>query len=471
MNYTNFISKEKSLLIAPAGFGKTYSLANCLQQTPDDKRQLILTHTHAGIASIKEKISKFNIPSSKYHIETITGFAQKYTLAFYCQKDIPLQENSSLYYPFIVQKATELFNLKTIQKTINYSYDGLFVDEYQDCTDIQHQMITVLSQILPVHILGDPMQGIFDFNGNLVDFDNDLKDYEKVEQLETPWRWINVGRNDLGIDLKDIRTKLQKKETIKLSNYKSIETIICGENDWYQPRTLYRNNLIKLLDEESLLVIHPITSSIKPRIKILEQYNNRLMLLESIDSKDAYIIAKLIDNYDNESAILLVIKLAYSLFNKTGLDNWFNANGLKRKADNPSKRKTEELQKIIDEIQTKMDYSKLAIIIKKIMYLSEIKCYRKDLVFSICRALAIADSDNKTVYEAMVSHKNTIRRVGRKVYGKCIGTTLLTKGLEFDTVAILNAHQFDNYKHFYVAITRACKRLIIFTQSDEITFK
>ena len=63
MNYANFISKEKSLLIAPAGFGKTYSLANCLEQTPDDKRQLILTHTHAGIASIKEKVSKFKIPA------------------------------------------------------------------------------------------------------------------------------------------------------------------------------------------------------------------------------------------------------------------------------------------------------------------------------------------------------------------------------------------------------------------------
>jgi len=471
MNYANFISKEKSLLIAPAGFGKTYSLANCLEQTPDDKRQLILTHTHAGIASIKEKVSKFKIPASKYHIETITGFAQKYTLAFYCQNDIPLQEDSSLYYPFIVEKATELFNLKTIQKTISYSYDGLFVDEYQDCTDIQHQMITALSQILPIHILGDPMQGIFNFNGNLVDFDNDLKDYEKVEQLETPWRWINAGRNDLGIDLKDIRTKLQQNEPIKLSNYKSIETIICGENDWYQPRTLYRNTLMRLLNEESLLIIHPITSSIAPRIKILEQFNNRLMLLESIDSKDAYTIAKYIDNYDNKSVILFVKELAYSLFNKTGLDNWFNAKGFKRKTDNLSKRKTEELQKLIDEIQIKMDYSKLAIVIKEIMHLSEIKCYRKDLVFSICRALIVAESENITVYEAMISHKNTIRRVGRKVYGKCIGTTLLTKGLEFDTVAILNAHKFDNYKHFYVAITRACKRLIIFTQSDEITFK
>ncbi|MFV1977526.1 MAG: hypothetical protein ACC651_17435 [Candidatus Scalindua sp.] len=44
--------------------------------------------------------------------------------------------------------------------------------------------------------------------------------------------------------------------------------------------------------------------------------------------------------------------------------------------------------------------------------------------------------------------------MGRKIKGKCIGTTLLTKGLEFDTVAILNARKFDCPKNLYVALTR-----------------
>ena len=63
----------------------------------------------------------------------------------------------------------------------------------------------------------------------------------------------------------------------------------------------------------------------------------------------------------------------------------------------------------------------------------------------------------------MKNIRNVKRRMGRKIVGKCIGTTLLTKGLEFDTVAILNTHKFNCPKNLYVALTRASKRLIIFT--------
>lgn len=104
------------------------------------------------------------------------------------------------------------------------------------------------------------------------------------------------------------------------------------------------------------------------------------------------------------------------------------------------------------------------------MQLPGVKCYRKDMVFSLGKALDIAETENISVHEAMIRHKNIIRRVGRKIIGKCIGTTLLTKGLEFDTVAILNAHKIENKKHFYVSITRACRRLVIFSNTDELTF-
>ncbi|WP_320111119.1 UvrD-helicase domain-containing protein [Draconibacterium orientale] len=470
MSIEEFISKEKSLLIAPAGFGKTHSLAECLERTSENEKQLILTHTHAGIASIKEKIRKLNIPSSKYQLETITGFAQKYTLSFYCNDDIPKQEDANDYYPFVVEKATELFKIETIQKTLQYSYQGLFVDEYQDCTDIQHQMITELSSIIPTHILGDPLQGIFDFNGDLVDFDNDLKEFEKVQPLTTPWRWNNANENQLGEELKDIRDRLEKDKTIKLEEYNKIESVICNENDWFKPGTQYRNKLSNLLNEESLLIIHPITSSLAPRLKIVQSFNNRLSLLESIDEKDSYSISQNIDDWGKEIDILLVKDLSYVLFNKSGLDVWFNEKGFKRKTEIASRKLIEELQVLLDGIQPQNKYSKLSIIIKKIMQLPGVKCYRKDMVFSLGKALDIAETENISVHEAMVRHKNIIRRVGRKIIGKCIGTTLLTKGLEFDTVAILNAHKIENKKHFYVATTRACKRLVIFSNTDELTF-
>jgi len=61
----------------------------------------------------------------------------------------------------------------------------------------------------------------------------------------------------------------------------------------------------------------------------------------------------------------------------------------------------------------------------------------------------------------MKSHRNVIRKMGRKLYGKCIETTLLTKGLEFDTVIVLAADRFIDPRNLYVALSRCCKRLIV----------
>jgi hypothetical protein len=60
--YKDFVSSPKSLLIAPAGYGKTHTIAECLKYTVG--HQLILTHTHAGVASIKEKVKKQTLPVS-----------------------------------------------------------------------------------------------------------------------------------------------------------------------------------------------------------------------------------------------------------------------------------------------------------------------------------------------------------------------------------------------------------------------
>jgi len=107
----------------------------------------------------------------------------------------------------------------------------------------------------------------------------------------------------------------------------------------------------------------------------------------------------------------------------------------------------------------------LAQILKEIKKLKGINCTRLELFYDLCKALEQAEHKGISVYEAMKEIRNIKRRMGRKVNGRCIGTTLLTKGLEFDTVAVLDAHNFKCPKNFYVAITRACRRLIIFTNN------
>ena len=67
-------------LIGPAGSGKTESIACALQNS--DGRQLVLTHTHAGVRSLRKKFNKFKIPQSKYVLETIHGFFLKYAASY-----------------------------------------------------------------------------------------------------------------------------------------------------------------------------------------------------------------------------------------------------------------------------------------------------------------------------------------------------------------------------------------------------
>ncbi len=265
MNYVAFISSSKSLLVAPAGYGKTYSIAECLRHTPDNQKQLILTHTHAGVASIKEKVSDRGVESSKYHIETITGFAQKYVLAFCDSAEIPPQEEKG-YFDTIIENAIGLFSLDSVKRIVMCTYDGLFVDEYQDCTKKQHQIIKFLSEVLPTRLIGDGMQGIFDFNDTLVDLENDLEDFSYRATLDIPWRWRKEGNNEaLGDSIKEIRAILESNnKVVDLRDYPSITYYIINENDIYQASTVYSSQIGKLIrntvvlpEHESLLLIVP----------------------------------------------------------------------------------------------------------------------------------------------------------------------------------------------------------------------
>lgn len=495
MDYQAFVDGRKTLLVAPAGYGKTYTIAESLKYT--DGKQLILTHTHAGVASIKEKIKKLNIETKKYSIETISSFAQKYFHAFYTGKDTPDQEQKG-YHSFVIQKAKEVFTSPLVKRVITASYTGLFVDEYQDCSKNQHAMILVLSNTLPTHIVGDPMQGIFDFNGDAVNFDEDFNEFEMVPELSIPHRWYQEGNNSgLGDILKGYRELLKSGKSIPLESNpdNGLYVVSVTRDDFQNPQSTYRKGLNKLLvnpnndqDYESLLLIVPEYEEVKgngnriPKGKISHRaqirtqidYSKSLTLLEAIDDKSFYAIAKkadiLIDGVVRANNKVLRVRkdVLLAIFNKTDLDIWFNDVGLKNKKDENDKNRSTVFQSKIDIFIGAPSAANLYEIILEAKNGLKLKYKRDEIIFSLMQALKEADYNGISVYEAIKNSRNTIRRSGRKVHGKCIGTTLLTKGLEFDTVAILDAHRFECPKNFYVALTRCCKKLIIFTEQPLI---
>lgn len=466
-DYPNFISKSKSLLIAPAGYGKTHAISESLNHT--NGKQLILTHTHAGISSIKEKLRKSGILFENFNVETISSFAQKYVLAFYSKKEeIPDQEDSKKYYPFIIKEANNIVNLKPVGSIISTTYSGLFVDEYQDCTEEQHKFVCSLANLFPTRLLGDHLQGIFDFNGiRLVDLDGEsMKDFiENQFTLTKPWRWYNNKRKDLGDDLNSLRGKLLKNESIDLRHYKSIETYIIKEEDLYTFDNFYISKFWEILNKDSPLIIHPDSTSINPRLALIKKFKNSFSLLESIDDKDFYSFSKAIDNSNSDNAVSIVLHISKKIFKKSELSIWFNDNGVKNKQKQEDKILVEPLKNNFVSLKSEFSLLIVADSLSKIKNLLKITCYRNELLKSIIGAIEEAHSNEITVYDSMINKRNIIRRTGKKIYGNCIGTTLLTKGLEFDTVVLINAHKYRSPKHLYVALTRASKRLIVFTNN------
>ncbi len=471
MNHKEFISKSKTMVIAPAGHGKTHLITDCLQHT--EGKQLILTHTHAGIASINEKIKKAQLPSKNFHIETITGYAQKYMEAYYRGADIPDREDSGAYYSFLIEKAKKILSTPLIANMIKSTYSGLFVDEYQDCTMHQHEFISILSGILPTRILGDPLQGIFDFNGSIsmVNLDDAalMGDFHHNKyKLEEPWRWKGINE-PLGIALNEIRTEIESQKAFDLKNYPAIEFIqVTDENDIYNPQKKYYQDINKIVKEKNLLLIHPEVSSIHPRKKIISNFKIPITLIEAIDDKSFYELSKLFDNAAGQSFEKAIYKACSTLFNKTEIEKWVSEKGAKKRTKE-WKVASDTLGQLFSETQKSKPFLECAKLIRYLSKLDKIKCFRKELLISLCAALEEATANDKSVYESMIDKRNHVRKIGRKVYGRCIGTTLLTKGLEFETVVILNAHKFKCPKNLYVALTRASKRLIVFSNTSVLS--
>lgn len=469
MNIDTFLSANKSMIIAPAGHGKTYTIADCIAAYRGKKKILVLTHTHAGVASLKEKFDQKQLSSSSYHLETICSFALNLTKVYHINKnDIPsLPDTGSLFY-FSIEHAIKILRARPIKKYLSIKYDHLIVDEYQDCTVIQHQMIMVLATTLNTHILGDPLQGIFGFrNESIVDFsDTSFISFNKnCQSLEIPWRWNNARKNVLGQELLSIRNDLLSSGTIDLRNYHEIKVVIAAENDYTISQSPYKKEIYNALRDNSVLLIHPISESIEPRKKFIQQFP-QLRMIESIDDKTFYSSCMSFDNLNGYPLVESIVNLMRIIGTKTKINVWFNEVGqLKNKRSATEQQIRGKLETIITSLVAKKSYITVVALIEAIEKLPDVKVYRKDFLHDICRTLQDADRLGISASESIERNRNILRRKGRKIQGKGIGTTLLTKGLEFDTVVVLNAHRFTDKRHLYVALTRCRNKLIIISKT------
>ena len=149
---------------SPAGCGKTEAIIRTVGNYCTG-RQLILTHTHAGVDALRQRFRQHSVPSIKYHIDTIAGWAwgwvRKYPENAGYTGSTEIAQWNDVYAAMSV-----LLQKEFVRFGVTNSYTGIIVDEYQDCTVPMHRLIVQLKALVPCRVLGDDLQGIFGFRSD-----------------------------------------------------------------------------------------------------------------------------------------------------------------------------------------------------------------------------------------------------------------------------------------------------------------
>ena len=67
-------------VVAPAGYGKTHLIAESTARSAG--RQLILTHTYAGVNALRRKMRVLGVSDKLYRIDTIASWALRLSLSY-----------------------------------------------------------------------------------------------------------------------------------------------------------------------------------------------------------------------------------------------------------------------------------------------------------------------------------------------------------------------------------------------------
>lgn len=452
---------SRGSIVAAAGCGKTEQIARAVAFS--ERRRLILTHTHAGVDAIGKRLKVRKLPGDKYRIDTIAGWCLRFAAAFPRRSGVAaVAPSSTTEWNAIYDAAAQLIESGAVRGVIDASYGGLFVDEYQDCSRQQHNVIRLLAEQLPSCVFGDSLQAIFDFRGQQpVDWNADVfPTFPKAAELTTPWRWKNAGNEELAEWLQDVRRALESGAAIDLTVRPGCLTWAALPADRrFQQAAVVRecHNAMGDADGGNLIVIGD-GANMNGRAALAKKLAQRgFSNIEPITCKDLHAAAKAIQEAAGFDRFKVVLAFASKCMTGTEKTNFERAVQARLAGRRQGQARFGDLLPISDAIiQTGSDESMLTFL-RAMQQRPETHLFRKEMFFAMCSALQIKSTRQyDSLPDAVWEVQNRIRHAGRKFVRRSIGSTLLVKGLEFDHAVIAHAASMTR-KDWYVALTRATK--------------
>lgn len=453
-------------IIAPAGYGKTEEIANALSFCSE--KQLILTHTRAGVAALRDRMKKKQIKNENYEIDTIASFCMKWCKAYPATANVWIPNKiSEINYTDIYKGTKKLFSISWARKVLKQTYSGLFVDEYQDCTETQHALFMELESVFPIRVFGDPLQGIFYWvkGDKIVNWKS--FSFKIIAPLTTPWRWEKTNKK-LGLLLDDLRKKLitaldGNAATVNLTNVSGCITVLKSAQ-WNNGTFVY-----KIKNCENVVYISAYTN----KQKSFSQHNGGFFQCDEVkDLTEAEKTIMTIEAEENEKKALILLESLKNMVNgiQTELGSYINNLG-KGKSDFKRITKHKDLGQLIRTVCNENTPQSVLDVLRWFSLSKEFKIYRKELFYRIGKIYAYMAEENIDLYGAIeMLSKQQFFSEKRFNFPRLSSRTILTKGLEFDYV-IIDVRDSMDVRDFYVAMTRAKKHIFIISDKKQLSFK
>lgn len=455
-------------VVAPAGCGKTELIALAIAATSDRKKFLVLTHTHAGVRAIRQRFKKLKIPLSRARIDTIAGwsldYASSYTATTGIKSATPSNDED---WDAVYSGVEKLLQVFAIQQVVRASYAAVYIDEYQDCTREQHGIAIRLSKILPCRVLGDPLQGIFQFAGATLSWHSEVEpNFPSIGKLETGWRWKETNP-DLGNWLLLAREQLRQGLPIDLTDARIVWRQVNGENQGAIAKKLRGA-------EGHVIAIRKFPAAAHGFARKHKGYSS----MEEILCQDLLQFADKMDTLSGSERALSIIDFASMCATKVGAYCAAEVKKLRAGKEIRSSRiKDAQKKSTVDaliDVCASDDLSLVDIALGQLLKTPGIRAIRHELIRATKNALVAKQHGiYSTFREAAWASRNKSRHFDKHLRSHLVSRTLLVKGLEFEHAFIVDAGDFsgpDAAQNFYVAITRGSTSLTILSKSSIVQF-
>jgi hypothetical protein len=441
-------AERRAYVVAAAGCGKTELIADAAGLTPG--RSLVLTHTHAGVGALRARLDKKHVPRDLCSVETLTGFALRFAASYPVTSGWLGGHPSNDDWPAVQQAATRWLATPAAEQVLAASYDGVYVDEYQDCTASQHRMVCQIAEFLPTRLLGDPLQGIFGFAGDPLDWELVYESFAEAGVLETPHRWTTTNPA-LGEWLADARRLLLDGE----------------EPDWSAGVVVARawsdaaeiDACKRLGREESVVAIRKRPSD---EYRIASMLGGSYVSIEPIASQALFdAVARLEDAQTHELA-LATLDVAATCMTRVGA-RFKAARGRLEKGQLPVSQRGSPVEGAVAALRAVVEHGvgQVAEALEAIEAVVQVPPHRVELLVEIKRAIrSRVQGSERSLKDIAWDLRDDARRRGRRVPARVVSRTLLVKGLEFDHALVLKRKELPR-EDLYVAITRPRKSLTV----------